>query len=140
MKKLPDKLSDLFTVALDDLERCIADPRYEINMRDWISLNTSTKKCEVCMAGAVMAKTLDITMRNTDPWVEIGDENILNKIYLTDNFRTLDFRRMFESRGMINKWNDFDTFCTSLEIDIRKAQNYIPQYRKIINKMKEMGL
>ena len=33
--KLPDKPSELIRVALGDLAKCMADPRYFIDMRGW---------------------------------------------------------------------------------------------------------
>ncbi len=50
---LPDKLSELTLVALEYLEECEADPKYEINMDYWYVPNKG--KCKVCFVGAVMA-------------------------------------------------------------------------------------
>ncbi len=50
---LPDKLSELILVALEDLEACEADPKYKINMDVWYE--PKGKRCHVCFAGAVMA-------------------------------------------------------------------------------------
>lgn len=57
MSKLPDTLSELLSVALDDLEATERDPRYVIDMDDWHCPEAG--KCAVCLAGAVMAKTFD---------------------------------------------------------------------------------
>lgn len=54
-KQLPDKLSELIYIALEDLEKIEADPRYIIDMGTWHMPNG---KCAVCAAGAVMAKRL----------------------------------------------------------------------------------
>lgn len=54
---LPNKLSDLLVIALADLKACEEDDNYTIYMRDWHKPN-DIGQCEVCMAGAVMAKTL----------------------------------------------------------------------------------
>jgi hypothetical protein len=59
------KPSELIRAGVQDLEACEADPRYSINMVDWHS-PTATRfgevgwksVCEVCLAGAVMAKRL----------------------------------------------------------------------------------
>ena len=143
MKKLPDKLSDLFTVALDDLQKCMADPRYSINMSCWMQWDTVTQKCEVCMGGAVMAQTLDIPIKHTHPrddiYMEAKGTDILDKLSLINGFRLLSFRDIMD----ITTWNEIDDledFCMSLKIDVRKAQDYIPQYRQVIEKIKEIGL
>lgn len=54
---LPDLLSDLLVVGLADLKACENDADYRIKMTDWHK-PIEHGLCEVCMAGAVMAKTL----------------------------------------------------------------------------------
>lgn len=54
---LPDKPSELIRVALADLRKCEADERYEIDMSEW-HLPDGDGGCFVCLAGAVMAKSL----------------------------------------------------------------------------------
>lgn len=59
---LPDKLSDLILVALADLEKVEADPRYEVAMWTWHQediFNKNITVCQVCFAGSVMAKTFN---------------------------------------------------------------------------------
>ena len=60
MSKLPDKPSELIRVALADLEKCEADPRYLIDMDRWHSgiRHDSNEPCAVCFAGSVMAQRL----------------------------------------------------------------------------------
>ena len=64
MKELSKKLSEATRQSLDDLKACEDDPRYRIFMGSWHSPepNGFKKKddavCEVCLAGAVMAKRL----------------------------------------------------------------------------------
>ncbi len=55
---LPDLPSELIRVALADLKACEADPDYRIYMNDWHVAATKNVFCEVCFAGAVMAKSL----------------------------------------------------------------------------------
>ena len=57
---LPDKLSDLLELALDDLETTEKDPAYEINMLYWHELDEVDNTCRVCLAGAVLAQTLEV--------------------------------------------------------------------------------
>ena len=57
MRNLPNKPSELLIVARDDLEKCIADG-YFVRMGQWLSMLDGT--CSVCLAGAVMAKSLGI--------------------------------------------------------------------------------
>ena len=62
---LPDKLSDLIEVALRDLELVENDKRYTVNMDWWHRSNLYDHTCIVCLAGAVMAKSLDVSPDRT---------------------------------------------------------------------------
>lgn len=55
--KLPKTLYKLLALAIDDIKRCIADENVSIDMDDW--LFRYDKECTVCLAGAVMLKSLD---------------------------------------------------------------------------------
>lgn len=59
--RLPVRPSDLILLALSDLEKCENDPRYKICMSCWHipSYKEESMECLVCLAGAVMAKTLN---------------------------------------------------------------------------------
>ncbi len=65
MTDLPNKLSDILTIALEDLDRVEADPTYSVDMGNWHYNNTDNGRCEVCLAGAVMAKTLGVSSNKT---------------------------------------------------------------------------
>lgn len=57
---LPRVPSRLIRLACDDLEWARSQPdRYVIDMRQWM-VPINPKKCSVCMAGAVMAHTLQM--------------------------------------------------------------------------------
>lgn len=72
-KTLPDNLPDLIELAVRDARACAKDPRYALAMGVWHMPNG---KCSVCMAGAVMAKTLRFPRSGyAEPWdVSDGDE------------------------------------------------------------------
>lgn len=58
---LPRKLSDLILLALDDLAKVERSKKYQVNMGTWHDPNfddQSQYPCQVCFAGAVIAKTL----------------------------------------------------------------------------------
>ena len=59
------KPSMLVTLAIEDLARCKADPRYFVDMTDWHNHGSNTEACSVCLAGAVMAKSLDVPRNGT---------------------------------------------------------------------------
>lgn len=59
--KLPDRLSDLIELALDDLAWVIERPdQYEIKMSVWHRKSKISGLCQVCLAGSVLARTLGV--------------------------------------------------------------------------------
>jgi hypothetical protein len=56
-KVFPETLSGLLRLAVADARKCAADKRFDLNMSNWV-LKYKGARCEVCMAGAVMVKTL----------------------------------------------------------------------------------
>lgn len=60
IRELPDKLSDLILVALEDLEKAEASPKHIIVMWMWHlpRLGLLDNLCSVCLAGSVMAFSL----------------------------------------------------------------------------------
>ena len=55
-KRLPQRLSALIELAVRDAQAVEQDPRYTLNMSQWHT--PAPGACLVCMAGAVMAKTM----------------------------------------------------------------------------------
>ena len=62
-EKLPEKASDLIELALADLAKCEKDSHYNIDMGRFHVPTTS--KCLVCFAGAVMAKSLGVSRKES---------------------------------------------------------------------------
>ena len=59
---LPGKPSELIRIALKDIRKVEKSPLYSIYMDDWhvpMYEGGQQETCQVCMAGAVMAHTLD---------------------------------------------------------------------------------
>ena len=96
--KLPDKPSELIHLALNDLELCEKDDSYAINMHVWHcpELHDDVPPlCAVCMAGSVMAKTLNVPVEvevcsQSFDWLENQDGEfctISQKLEAIDEFR-----------------------------------------------------
>lgn len=92
------KPSELITLALDDLAKCRADPKFEINMQEWYTPEWGDKgPCHVCLAGAVIAQTLvpdhleydDDALHQLSPssWSE-SEPEIEQRLNALDEFRT----------------------------------------------------
>lgn len=92
VSKLPDKPSALIRVALEDLEKCEKDPRYEINMGRWHERtltdedNPDSAKCAVCFAGVVVANRLGLTPDETFRF-KAFDYETRSKLLALDEFR-----------------------------------------------------
>lgn len=99
-RQLPDKLSDLIDVAIDDCEAIAKDERYALNMFEWHtpaeyavgadgrdSDDMEDTRCHVCMAGAVMARRLGVEFgSNAGPG--IFDDELELKLETIDLVRT----------------------------------------------------
>ena len=94
------KLWQLLELALSDFEKVKKDPKYIIDMDRWHSPDDKSGKCAVCLAGAVMAKSLGVkrseykTPFNEDiPDLERDD--LENKLTAIDSFRVSYYGDMF---------------------------------------------
>lgn len=84
MSELPDKPSELIRLALADLRKCEADPRYEIDMDQWHM--PIDGKCCVCLAGAVMGQSLSV-MLNAPYEPGAFNKDTARKLHALDSFR-----------------------------------------------------
>lgn len=84
--KLPDAPSALIRLALDDLRKCETSAKYWINMGEWHGPNDGDHEvCDVCLAGAVMAQSLDADSRAYTTPGEFGNNS--KKLTALDSFR-----------------------------------------------------
>ena len=104
--------------ALHDLAACERSKRYKINMCDWHSgAGGFGPKCEVCFAGAVMAKTLKCDLSSDhSPWDGHFDDDASNKLVGLDHAREgewcdflFSFKVPVEMRGALRDmlWDKF---------------------------------
>lgn len=115
MKKpqLPEKVSELIRLALADLRKIEGDNRYVVNMMTWHvpTWHGGSEECSVCLAGAVMAKTLHAEIcQRVDPiaiaetqhdlmaLIGLNELRIGNFSYAASSFcNTRESREVFES-------------------------------------------
>ena len=96
MAKLPDKPSELIELALKDLASVERSKAYKVDMGTWHSPAKYDGPCSVCLAGAVMARTLRMPRdEEHSPWLhgtrKMGSETV-RKLIALDYFRSGDVR------------------------------------------------
>ena len=93
-KTLPNTLSGLLRVAVEDGRKVQADPRYVFDMSIWhdpMKVEGEDTVCSVCMAGAVMAMRLDAPIEKVvdpDNYQDKGDLEF--QLRAIDNLRSGD--------------------------------------------------
>ena len=87
------KPSALLLHALADLKLCEADPKYKIQMSFWHTpISISSKTCTVCLAGAVMVKTLKAKKSGSYGPASF-DTNNASSLTALDKFRKGELRK-----------------------------------------------
>ena len=85
-------LHELLALALDDFEKVLRDPRYAVQMGDYHMPDEQGRKCHVCLAGAVMAKSL-----GASPAERVSPHNFPEEV--GERLDALDDLRMGEVLG-----------------------------------------
>ena len=105
-KELPDKLSDLICVALEDLDKAI-EMGYAIDMAYWVrSKYYTTKKCSVCLGGAVMLDIFDLDKEMSYDALDITNGVLKLKLYALDHIRSgyvLKALKIMASAGLVDR-------------------------------------
>lgn len=84
--KLAKKPSDLIRQAIHDLERAEIDPRYSVKMSFWHQELHGC--CAVCIAGAVMAFSLDASLYSRMSPSSYSHNYIWSRLHALDDFRS----------------------------------------------------
>lgn len=141
---LPDKLSDLITVAIRDLIKCMKQKdKYDINMDYWHVPNANgyTSKCSVCLAGSVMAQTLgaDIT-KNMDP-DDFGVSSLEEKLLALNDVRLGDISAALYCMHQEYNEEEIDKYERNLHIIdfYDDPAGFIEFMLEVSNDLKEMG-
>jgi len=127
--KLPDELSALLELALGDLRKSEIDDRYTVNMGVWHV--PDVEGCSVCLAGSVLAHSLDVPIDEPSGPSYVDDE-IERKLEAIDELRlgnVLEARRImlfddFAAPDVARYDVDRDQFFADMEklvVDLREA-------------------
>lgn len=125
MTELPDLPSALIRLAVHDLELVESDSRYRVSMDYWHRPNTSIfgctlsfdfKYCNVCLAGAVLAKSIGVA---PDAIMRLCDLEpvVSNKMVALDNFRVGKINRALSYMNHTHKENVEDREVVPYEQD-----------------------
>ena len=120
--ELPSIPSQLLELALADLERAEISPYHTVNMRFW--MQTADETCEVCLAGAVMAFSLNVALtdKKHDACPDEMDSRTENLLRALDAFRT----GSLEEASIL--WRYADTDPELVRAVHNLGDRYIPHY------------
>ena len=110
---LPNTPSELLSLALDDLEKCEQDTLYGVLMDAWhepvFDEDHEFQRCDVCLAGAVMAKTLDVDPEDHVPAVCEYDWSplVATDSVIADKLTSIEYFR----QGLVRKGVDEFFVC-----------------------------
>lgn len=115
--RLPDKLHKLIKVAYKDIMTIANDSRYVLNMKTWHEVN-SDNRCHVCLAGAVMAGSLNADIKDT---LDIDDfSSVADSLYAINYIRmgeyTFALREFYLSRTGEYKFLEFPELLEFLKL------------------------
>ena len=86
LRPLPQKPSEWIRRGLEDLRKCEADDKYQIDMAYWHEHAPKDGVCVVCLAGSVMAKSLGVPITtDAGPWDMVPSHG--NALRALDEFR-----------------------------------------------------
>lgn len=91
--EVPKKYYDLVSLALIDLKKCEDDPKFLINMKNWLVQFENI--CSVCFGGAILAQSLNLTMNDVE-LIFAKDLPIANRLRGLDALRCASYSFFFE--------------------------------------------
>lgn len=153
MKKLPNKPSELIRLAVSDIQKVAKDPKYGIYMGTW-HWKDNDGKCYVCLAGAVLAKTLKISRRKSiDPFTLThpilglipapkSRARLARQLIALNSFREGNVRSGLQTLGY--DLSVYDTFRDSYSyingLYDGPAGKFIPRMLGLANELERAGL
>ena len=144
VKKLPNKLSSLIRVALDDLHKVENDPKFRVDMSDWYHSNSH---CAVCFAGGVMAFSLGKGANGGHQYPENFGRQNEGKLVAIDQCRIGDFSSALdEMRDHGCDWITDEHIAKAERVDRfvvgydRSKREFKAQMRKAAIELRSLGL
>ena len=137
--KLPDKLSDLLDLAVDDCEK-VAKLKTRVLQMNTYHLPLNNGQCAICMAGAIMDRTLHAPPRKALIPSDF-DADTASKLSAVDGMRLghLRFANRFDDDDLIDV---FFKFRNMIEPHVNEHTGRAPWhvYRKAARMLRDAGL
>jgi len=143
--KLPNKLSGLLRLAVKDCRKAQKSKKYKLNMRVLHEPPNKKGKCEVCMAGAILAFTMKVPINSyilsfgAAPYAEheLHTVDLARQGRFVDALHKLNKERLTtEQSDVVKKWSA--TIENILTRDRHRANFSI--YEKAADELKTVGL
>lgn len=138
--KLPDKMSELLRVAVDDLEKIEADPNYRINMAQWHS--PSGAYCEVCLAGATLATRgipSDVEIDPSIPIQSLEGRKVYDKLCAINSLRTGSVKTAAEYMGITDTARLNNITHVAMTRYEHGPENFKRELRDLANDLEKYG-
>ena len=150
MNTLPDVPSELILLALHDLELCEKDPRYSIEMSEWhnpayqnsvvgtLNMRLNFEVCAVCLAGSVMAKTLNTAIDERRYPQNFNEEK---KFWALEHFRSGELSEGLDALGIVADDYPVNYDISGVMCDYEDGpEKFKSQMKAIATELKECGL
>jgi hypothetical protein len=134
---LPNKPSELLTLALADLAKVERSKRYKVNMSNW-HVPIRTDLCQVCLGGSVLAKSLNYPF-NLEFKTNLVPDSVIEKVVALNRFRVGDVSRALMHLGYgADTYNAFTWLYAPEYADDKKAWRKV--MRGIVRDLKKLDL
>jgi hypothetical protein len=130
--KLPKKPSAMIRMALEDLKAVEKMKDYKVNMNNYHqpAEYTDSGKCEVCFAGAIIARQVNDPTQNLEP--AFFPPGTMKKLYALDKFRRGEIYEGLNEMGL-----DLPQFLTE-EAGVTPYEQDKKQFKAEMKKMADV--
>jgi len=131
-----EKLSEILEIALVDFLQVVEDPRFEINMNDWVWDEANI--CHVCLAGAVLQR------KNAVFLSDIGYMGPSDDLPNSVKYRAIDTLRQgrLADAYFSLTWNEPPMSLPQIDVPEfeDEPENFLNHMHQIVFELKEAGL
>jgi len=116
---LPNSASALIRLAIKDLEECESSQTYVVDMSEWYRPDDNSRVCYVCLAGAVMAKSLHLPLDREVVPDKFYSQGIRDKLVFLDTCRrSLRWGPQEITGTLASRWSNYAEAICSLDVKL----------------------